>query len=355
MAVRKRNKRWYYDFMIRRVRYKASIPEAQTKQDALQAEAEARRAVYEGRYGKHAASSGFEKFVRETFIPYCKTNRKRWAEEERHALRFCEFFKGRTFAEISPMQIERYKKERRDGLTRYGTPRKASTVNQELSLLYRVFSLAIENGYTNQNPLAKVRRLKETDRRARYLTAEEEGRLRAALASDFPELLTLLEIYLNTGMRLREVLGLSASEVDLEEEFINLPPERTKEGRRKVIPLNRPALEALAPLVAEARGGRLFGRGYEASWVEKQWRRARERAGVGDIRIHDLRHTFATRLSERGTTERQIAGLLGHSTLRDLRMTAHYTHDTPEAKRRAVESLADCSNIVPPLRKVAKN
>jgi integrase len=345
MAVRKRGKRWMYDFMIRRVRYKGSIPEARTKQDALDVEAQVRRAVYEGRYGRQAANSSFESFVREVFIPYAKANRKRHEQDERIALMFVEYFKGKSFHEISPMQVERAKRDRREG-------HKASTVNLELSVLCRIFNLAVENGYTNQNPTTKVRRLRDEERRARYLTREEELPLRATLSEKYPHLLPLLDLALNTGMRLREMILLRASEVDFAKGAINLPAERTKEKRRKVLPLNPAALEVLRALAAEADGDRLFGRGYEASYVERQWKAACQEAGVTDLHIHDLRHTFATRLAEAGITETTIMGLLGHSSLR---MTTRYTHATPEAMALAVGSLKERPSFVPQMRKTAQN
>ncbi|MFL6332060.1 MAG: tyrosine-type recombinase/integrase [Pyrinomonadaceae bacterium] len=345
MAVRKRGKRWMYDFMIRRVRYKGSIPEARTKQEALDVEAQMRRAVYEGRYGRQAANTSFERFVREVFIPYARANRKRHEQDERIALMFCEYFKGKAFHEISPMQVERAKKERRDG-------HKASTVNLELSVLCRVFNLAVENGYTNQNPTTKVRRLRDEERRARYLTREEEVPLRETLSEKYPHLLPLFDLALNTGMRLREMLLLRKSEVDFPTGRVILPAERTKEKRRKILPLNPAALDVLRTLAADSDGRLLFGRGFEASYVERQWKAACREAGVADLHIHDLRHTFATRLAEAGVNETTIMGLLGHSSLR---MTTRYAHSTPEAMARAVETLKERPNFVPTLRKTAQN
>jgi integrase len=328
--------------MIRRVRYKAAIPEARTKQEALQAEADARRAVYEGRYGKQASSTGFEKFVREVFVPYCKANRKNHEQDEQKANLFIQFFKGKTFSEISPMQIEKFKKERRDGITKRNTVRKASSVNQELSVLSRVFNLAIENGYTNVNPVDKVRMIRGIEARERYLGYDEEVRLRRVIEADFPELLPLLDLALNTGMRHREMTNLAVHEVNLQARSITLPAERTKEKKSKTIPLNDVAYNVVSRLVGDADRGRLFDRGYEASWIERRWREACKAAEVLDLRIHDLRHTFATRLSESGVTETAIAALLGHSSIR---MTKRYTHATPEATRAAVGNL--CLKIVP--------
>jgi hypothetical protein len=99
------------------VRYREPIPEAQTKHEALQVEAEARRAVYEGRYGRQMRSTSFEKFAKEVFLPYAEQNRKRHSQDEHVVKTFIEFFKGRALQEIPPMLIEQYKRKAAQTLT----------------------------------------------------------------------------------------------------------------------------------------------------------------------------------------------------------------------------------------------
>jgi site-specific recombinase XerD len=65
--------------------------------------------------------------------------------------------KGKTFAQISPLLIEKYKKERRESELENGRTRKPSTINRELQILSKIFSLAIKYGVTDTNPCAEVR------------------------------------------------------------------------------------------------------------------------------------------------------------------------------------------------------
>jgi integrase len=343
MTVRRRGKagRWQYDFMIRRVRYKGSIPEAKNKQDALAVEAQMRQAVFEGRYGRQARSVTLEQFIKDVFLPYAKTNRKQWEQDEKHCNGFTQFFKGRALQEIPPMLIEQYKRGRRDSVSRLGKPRKASSINYELSVLCRIFNLAVENGYINQNPVDKVRRLKQSDKRERVMSYDEELLIRQQLKSEkYAHLFPVFELILNTGMRITEALELKWNEIDLKAAEIRLPDFRTKEHRDKTIPLNPTALGVLAQLHSETDVD-VFGTGFERSYVERRWRELCKDAGVSDLRIHDLRHTFATRLGEDGIMERTISAILGHSTVK---MTAKYIHIGEEAKRKAVEKL--CTRIV---------
>ncbi len=330
--------------MVRGVRYRESVPEAQNKQEALLAEAEARRAVYEGRYGRAIRSTPFEKFVEEVFVPYAKTNRKRHEQDRRVLATFIEAFKGRALQEVPPMLIEQWKRK----AVQFGL--KASTINQKLAVLNRVFSLAVENGYLPQNPVSKVRRLKEGDRPERVMSLDEEAALREAMATDvrFHDLADFFTLAINTGMRASEIVGLNFAEVDLVRREIRLPAERTKEAKAKTIPLNSDALEVLER-IARDRGelGRVFPPELTYQRAAQLWREARRAAKVSGLRIHDLRHTFASRLLAAGVVETDINKMLGHSSLR---MTARYAHSSEASRRAAVEALSGIcreSNLIP--------
>lgn len=348
MTVKKRGSRWTYAFMVRRVRYREAIPEAQNKQEALKAEAEARRAVYEGRWGRQIKSTGFETFTKEVFMPYAESNRKRHKQDKRVVSEFAESFKGRALPEIPPMLIEQWKKRAvQSGL-------KASTINQKLRVLHRVFSLAVENGYLSSNPVSKVRRLRETAPRERVMTYEEEEALLEVMQDErFYNLRLFFQIATQTGMRANEVLGLRWSEVDFGRKEILLPFNRTKEAKDKAVPLNAFALELLRDRRAECEGMEtVFGIGASYPQIGDLWRKACKLAGVVNLHIHDLRHSFASRLLERGHRETDIGKILGHSSLK---MTKRYVHSSEESRRAAVESLPQvCHKEMGNVRKMAK-
>src|ERR1044071_6178629 len=96
MAVRKRSGNWHYDFMIRRVRYRGSIPEAQTKRQAEQAEARIRIEVYEGRYGRPSGEEMFIKYAEETFLPWSRENKRSYGNDVYHIETFRSFFGSRS-------------------------------------------------------------------------------------------------------------------------------------------------------------------------------------------------------------------------------------------------------------------
>jgi integrase len=157
--------------------------------------------------------------------------------------------------EISPILIEKYKKDRRASKTKRGTDRAPSTVNRELELLSKMFSLAIDQGLAIQNPCRKVKRYREDNERNRYLSDEEEARLLAALDNQRTGLRPLVVLAINTGMRRGELLSLRWANIDFERGLIhvmNSQREQTKTGRSRSVPMNQVVRAELQALYAKS-------------------------------------------------------------------------------------------------------
>jgi integrase len=209
---------------------------------------------------------------------------------------------------------------------------RASTV-----ALHTVFSWAIERELIDRNPVAKVK--KPTPRtRERFLSDEETGRLLETLTAmtEAGDLLSVhtdeIRLLLLTGARLREITRLRWKEIDFERAMIRLPRERGKTGER-VIHLSPPALQVLAD---RAPHGAFVFPGPRAPIdektkeplapaddLERPWRRLRKEAKLHDVRLHDLRHSFASFAAARGASLLLIGKLLGH---RQAATTARYAH-----------------------------
>jgi integrase len=197
-----------------------------------------------------------------------------------------------------------------------------------------VFSLAEDNALAGSNPCRKVKKLRQDNRRTRYLTAGEEKRLIAALTGRRAYLRPIVVLALNTGMRLGEILGLEWSNVDLNRRLIYVT--NTKSGKDRVIPMNQAASSSLEHV--QRAGKRVFN----VDSIKVAWAAALRDAKIEDFRFHDLRHTAATRLADAGTDAFTIAAILGHGTIQ---MSARYTHATDERKRRAVERMSESQNL----------
>lgn len=338
--VRKRGNRWYFDFMVRRVRYRGAVPEARTKWQAEKAEARIRLEVYENRYGRSSEGQLLSEFVEKVYLPWSQANKRSSRDDELHAKVICDFFAGKTFDRISPLLIEKFKKQRRESVTRYERERRPASVNRELAALSRIFSLAIDNGITDTNPCRKVKKLRENNERRRYLSSEEQRRLMAALIGRRAHLQPLVLLAVNTGMRRGELLSLTWRNVDFQRGVIHVT--NTKTGRDRDVPMNSEVRSILLELQRQAKEeGSVFRNrktGVNLTDVKTAFNGACTDAGVHDFRFHDLRHTAATRLADAGADAFTIAEILGHTTLQ---MTKRYTHATDERKRQAVEALSN--------------
>ena len=230
------------------------------------------------------------------------------------------------------------------------TPRAA---NRALMVLSKMFSLAEAWGLLapGANPCRFVLRYKE-GRRERFLAPEEYrrvGRELRALAGEGPgpeRAAAALRLLILTGCRLGEVLTLKWDDVDRAAGELRLRDAKT--GAR-MVPLSPRAAAVLAELAAVPHSPWVFaGRTPDRhlSQLTTYWHRVRRRAGVEDVRIHDLRHSFASRALALGESLAMIGRLLGHS---DIGSTARYAHLARDAERvaaaRVGESIA--ADILP--------
>lgn len=326
-----RRKRWHYEFRVRGVCYRGALPEARTKWQAEQAETQIRQQVYEGKFGGLAIVPRLKDFIDEIYLPWAKANKRSCRDDVWRSGVLIEYFGKQRRDEIAPFQIERFKHERRAGLTWRGTQRTPASVNRELEVLSRIYSIAIDNGMNIQNPCRKVRLLRMDNQRNRYLSEDEETRLMAIFEGRRAHLRSIVILALHTGMRRGEILSLRWNQIDFERSLILV--QRTKTGRDRIIPMNSTVRETLAAIRQQAEGNQVF----PINDVKRSFAYACVKAKIADFRFHDLRHTAATRLADRGADAFQIAAILGHSSIQ---MTARYTHATSDGLRRAMESLA---------------
>jgi len=218
------------------------------------------------------------------------------------------------------------------------------TFNRQKAFVSLAYRLGIENGKVSVNPARSVHRRRENDGRIRWLGAEEETKLLAAIASYYPAELPAFNLSLHTGMRRSEQYNLKWDCVDFERRQLTIP--RSKHGGIRYIPLNDSALRALLALRVRGDGsGRVMvlangGHGYHAGHALKtprEWFSSACRlAGVSDFRWHDLRHTFASRLVMAGVGLRDVQELMGHKTIA---MTCRYAHLAPSHQLAAIRHL----------------
>ena len=196
----------------------------------------------------------------------------------------------------------------------------SSTIRREFVLLRHIFNVAShEWGYTSLGKLFSNFRLpKETHHRVRRISSDELDALWSALRSQRnPIYLKVAELALETGMRRSELLNIKIK--DIKSGLIEV--ETSKSGYPRLIPLTDNAQKVIGCIKNQMPNSYLFNVKPNALWLA--WERARKKAGIPDIRFHDLRHEAISRMLEKGLSVAEVATISGHKDYKTLFKYAH--------------------------------
>ena len=214
--------------------------------------------------------------------------------------------------------------------------------NRALSLLTKMFNLAIGWEIRADNPCKGIERNAE-DKRERYLTPAELERLVAALAEHpHQNSANIIRLLLLTGARRGEVLGATWSQFDLDAGVWTKPAATTKQKKLHRVPLSAPARQLLSEMTAKATSDALFPghRGNEQQTdLKRFWASICKDAGIAGVRVHDLRHSYASYLASAGLSLPVIGALLGHTQASTTQRYAHLLDDPLRAATERVGAM----------------
>jgi integrase len=331
MGLFKRNGSWVIDFYngSRRIREKVG-----SKGEAEKALSVRKAEIAQGRFAFRAARSfpTFEEFA-ERYKEFAQISKRGFPNERYRIAQLVKFFGKRRISEISNWDAEKLKGDLSKSLA-------PATVNRLLGNARHMFSMAMKWDELPKNPFAGVKLLRVPDMKDRILTVDEESKfLKACDKVRAPYLKSLIILAVNTGMRRGEILGLTWSQIDLEQRTIHVQNSKTKSSNR-LIPMNETIFDLLAALEKNRQGDLVFPScrkdGHPLRDPKVAFRKAIRLCGIPHIRFHDLRHTFATRLVRSGVDLITVQQLLGHAKIT---MTARYAHSLPDDKIAAVRRL----------------
>jgi integrase len=243
------------------------------------------------------------------------------------------FFDDYNLSEVTPELIDRYKEQRlRSGV-------KPATVNRDLAILKNAFNRAIYKWnppwFKEENPMKRVEMEKENNKRTRWLTYEEEAKLKKVSPQWLWEISL---IAMETGLRQNELLSLTWPMVDLKLKTIVVL--ETKNGEPKVVPLSNTALEVLRNRPRSLKTDLVFYTSghtkYSGRNVDRALAITLAKAEIKNFKFHDFRHTCATRLVQAGEDLYKVQKYLGHLSGET---TKRYAHHSVESLRGVAESL----------------
>lgn len=219
------------------------------------------------------------------------------------------------------------------------------TANRVLSLLSKSLNLAELWGYRpdHSNPCRHIKKYAE-NKRERFLTPDEISRLMEVLekeeaeGKELPCVIYAIRLLLLTGCRLNEILTLRWQEVDLDRKCLSLADSKTG---KKVVYLSPATVEVFKTIPHEEENEYvIWGKKKESHLInlQKPWRRIRNKAGLDNVRLHDLRHTFASVAAASGLSLPIIGALLGH---KQTQTTARYAHLVGQPLLEASEKIGN--------------
>lgn len=259
---------------------------------------------------------------------HAKPHKKTWKEDERRLRSYVyPAFGALKVADVKRSDVARLH-------SRLGAS-KPYEANRVLALVQVVFNKAVDFGVLDDsapNPAARIQKFKEQSR-DRWVTPAELPALWEAIEEEQnPYIQAAFKCYLFTGMRRSELLGLRWKDIDFDRRVIRL--EDTKAGRPHVVPLSEPAEAVLRELPRQVGNAFVFAGAKEGRPlvnVAKPWKRIRERAGLEDVRLHDLRRTVGSWLASSGASLPLIGKVLNHSNASTTQVYARLAEDAPRA------------------------
>ncbi|MFS0756506.1 tyrosine-type recombinase/integrase [Noviherbaspirillum sp. 1P10PC] len=277
----------------------------------------------------------FEAFGKNEYMPFARqTKRSAHDDECRLRVQIYPRFGTQKMSDIQTREIQQFHADMKESHC-------AATANRHLSLISRMYKLAVQWGRVERNPCIGISKFKENNQRQRFLTPEEIQRMYKAMESEPNRTaVAALKFLLLTGARREEALKARWENVDLDNGVWFLP--QTKSGRGRYVQLNSEAQALLRALPRDDGSAWLFPSKHDSAKPIYSPRDAFDRvltaAGIEHLRLHDLRHTYASLAINAGVSLSVIQGLLHHQSPVQ---TMRYSHLMNSTLRSATESIAE--------------
>jgi integrase len=279
----------------------------------------------------------FSEFFEDKYLPFVKQHKRTWSNDE-------QMYKTHLKGEFGHLKLSAIKRESAQnlhaGLKQQGLT--GSTCDHYLKLMRHALNLAVDWDIIESNQLARVKLFRECNQIERYMNDAELGGLLKVLHTDENRPVSNLALFLlATGARNNEARQSKWDDIDVVNRLWQIPAVNSKSKKIRNVPLNDAALEVLAKVDTQDEFEYVFvnlrsGKPYAC--VKKTWHRLRAAAGLPKLRLHDLRHQYASMLVNAGRSLYEVQQILGHS---DPKVTTRYAHLAPSTLQAAATAAGD--------------
>lgn len=275
-----------------------------------------------------------EEFFEAHYLPYVKPRKRSYdRDEELYRIRIKPAFGSKRLNELTRQQIQTFHAAVRSGGL------SPASADHHVKLIRQALNLGVEWEMLEKNPAAGVRLFNVDNKVENYLDGEQLQSLLTVLRTHPNRPVSRIALFLlSTGCRLNEALSAKWGQIDRGHRVWRIPAANSKSKKVRSVPLNESALEVIGQLDTEGSFEHLFVNrrtGKRYTTIMKVWSRLRAEAGVPFLRIHDLRHQYASFLVNSGRTLYEVQQILGHS---DPSVTQRYAHLSSKSLQDAANS-----------------
>lgn len=253
-----------------------------------------------------------------------------------------QHFSKKQLAALTYRDIDVFRLKRLKTPTKHGGQRSIASVNRELELLRRVLNVAVREGWLHMNPFNMGDSLiskADEKQRQRILSYKEEERLLAACTGRREHLRAIIAFQIDMGTRRNEAFTLTWADVDFGAKEVTVKEINSKTAKARTIGMTERVAAVLWELYQDSdrkAAGLVFG---VKDNVKKSFASARKEAGLDDVRLHDLRHTFCSRLVEAEIPIAEGARISGHDQLSTFYRYVNANSDTIRRASAALDTL----------------
>ncbi|MFK5913374.1 MAG: site-specific integrase [Woeseiaceae bacterium] len=290
-------------------------------------------------------------FFIENYVPFAKQHKRTWNDD-------VKMFEHRLNAIFGKFQLHALKRSsvqsfhtqlREDGLS-------PATCDHYIKLLRHVLNHAVDSDVIDANPLIRIKLFNCDNKKERYLNDHELAQLLKVLHNHNNHTVSSIILFLlYTGARLNEALTATWNNIDIATKTWRISADISKSKRMRAIPLNSAALTVLASMETQGKYEHVFINTNTAkpyTCIKKAWYGIRKTAELDDLRLHDLRHNYASMMVNSGRSLYEVQHILGHSdpkvTMRYAHLTTETLHDAADAVAQKIALAEKVAEILPP-------